>query len=205
MAVSSASSTNLMTDTARLRNFAIIAHIDHGKSTLADQFLLKTGAIAERDFRAQVLDDMDLERERGITIQMHPVTIYHEVDGVRYEMNLIDTPGHVDFNYEVSRSLAACEGVILLVDAFQGVQAQTVANAFLAMEHELAIVPVLNKIDLPVARPDEVISEMEQALGISPAEVLRCSAKTGIGVDEVLQAIVERIPAPSQASPPLGL
>jgi GTP-binding protein LepA len=139
---------------------------------------------------------MDLERERGITIQMHPVTVYHEHAGTRYELNLIDTPGHVDFNYEVSRSLAACEGVILLVDAFQGVQAQTVANAFLAMESELAIVPVLNKIDMPTARPDVVVAEMEQALGITPADVLKCSAKTGLGVDEVLQAIVERIPAP---------
>src|SRR5271165_5740730 len=163
-----------MTDTKRIRNFSIIAHIDHGKSTLADQFLLKTGAITARDFRNQVLDDMDLERERGITIQMHPVTVYYEYKGQRYEINLIDTPGHVDFNYEVSRSLAACEGVILLVDAFQGVQAQTVANAYLAMESDLTIVPVLNKIDLPIARPDEVIAEMESALGINPSEVLRC-------------------------------
>src|SRR5262249_50097987 len=151
-------------------------------STLADQFLLKTGAISKREFRAQVLDDMDLERERGITIQMHPVTIYHTLDGVRYELNLIDTPGHVDFNYEVSRSLAACEGAILLVDASQGVQAQTVANAFLAMEGDLTIIPVLNKVDLPIARPIEVMSEMEQALGINPTEVLNASGKTGIGV-----------------------
>src|SRR5438093_1264376 len=172
-----------MMQTSHIRNFCIIAHIDHGKSTLADRFLLKTGAISERDFRNQVLDDMDLERERGITIQMHPVSIYYDAPSplplspaagergrgegaVRYELNLIDTPGHVDFNYEVSRSLAACEGVILLVDAFQGVQAQTVANAFLAMEADLTIVPVLNKIDMEAARPDEVIAEMEQALGI---------------------------------------
>ena len=180
-----------------IRNFSIIAHIDHGKSTLADQFLLKTGSISARDFQAQILDAMDLERERGITIRMHPVTIYHEIDGKKYQLNLIDTPGHVDFSYEVSRSLAACEGVILLVDAFQGVQAQTVANAYLAMEHDLCIVPVLNKIDLPMARPDEVIAEMEQALGINPADVLRASGKAGLGIDDVLRAIVERIPTPA--------
>src|SRR5260370_1099871 len=169
--------------TQHIRNFAIIAHIDHGKSTLADQFLLKTGAISERDFRNQVLDDMDLERERGITIQMHPVTVYHTYNGQKYELNLIDTPGHVDFSYEVSRSLAACEGVILLVDAFQGVQAQTVANAYLAMEANLVIVPVLNKVDLAAARPDAVKAEMQTALGIEPAEVLHASGKTGQGVD----------------------
>src|SRR5437660_3084504 len=162
-----------MMQSSLIRNFSIIAHIDHGKSTLADQFLLKTGAITAREFRSQILDDMDLERERGITIQMHPVTVYYEHQGQRYELNLIDTPGHVDFNYEVSRSLAACEGAILLVDAFQGVQAQTVANAFLAMENDLAIVPVLNKIDMPISRPDEVTAEMELALGITPSGGLR--------------------------------
>lgn len=186
----------MSTNPQTIRNFSIIAHIDHGKSTLADQFLLKTGAISSRDFQAQHLDSMDLERERGITIRMHPVTIYHELNGTKYELNLIDTPGHVDFGYEVSRSLAACEGVILLVDAFQGVQAQTVANAFLAMESDLTIVPVLNKIDLPIARPEVVISEMEQALGILPADVLRASGKSGLGIEEVLQAIIERVPAP---------
>src|SRR5437773_482534 len=185
-----------MIDTRLIRNYAIIAHIDHGKSTLADRFLLKTGAITARDFRAQVLDDMDLERERGITIQMHPVTVYYEFQGERYELNLIDTPGHVDFNYEVSRSLAACEGVILLVDSTQGVQAQTVANAFLAMDANLTVVPVLNKIDMAISRPGECIAEMEQALGIVPAEVLRASAKTGLGVDEILAAIIARVPPP---------
>src|SRR5207302_10041102 len=190
-------SSAMSTKTSLIPNFSIIAHIDHGQSTLADQFLLKTGTISQRDFQNQLLDDMDLERERGITIQMHPVTIYHTLDGTRYELNLIDTPGHVDFHYEVSRSLAACEGAILLVDAFQGVQAQTVANAFLAMENELAIVPVLNKIDLNVARPTEVVAEMEQALGIAPADVLRASGKTGQGVDEVLQAIIARVPPPA--------
>ena len=184
------------TPTANIRNFCIIAHIDHGKSTLADQFLLKTGTISERDIKAQTLDSMDLERERGITIRMHPVTIYHEHNGTRYELNLIDTPGHVDFNYEVSRSLAACEGAILLVDAFQGVQAQTVANAFLAMDAGLKIIPTLNKIDLPHARPDFVIGEMEQALMINPDEVMRVSGKAGIGIEEMLAAIVERIPPP---------
>jgi GTP-binding protein LepA len=185
-----------MTDTKLIRNFSIIAHIDHGKSTLADQFLLKCGAMSERDFRAQTLDSMDLERERGITIRMHPVTLNYELDGQTYELNLIDTPGHVDFNYEVSRSLAACEGAVLLVDATQGVQAQTVANAYLAIEANLTIVPVLNKIDMAIARPDDVISEMHQALGVNEEEVLRASGKTGAGVDEVIRAIVGRVPPP---------
>src|SRR5262249_4766899 len=185
------------TPTAEIRNFCIIAHIDHGKSTLADQFLLKTGTVSERDIKAQTLDSMDLERERGITIRMHPVTIYHEHAGKRYELNLIDTPGHVDFNYEVSRSLAACEGAILLVDAFQGVQAQTVANAFLAMEGGLKIIPTLNNIALPHARPDFVVGEMEQALLIAPDEVMRVSAKAGIGIDELLAAVIDRVPPPT--------
>src|SRR5215472_16446627 len=185
-----------MPQTSQIRNFCIIAHIDHGKSTLADQFLLQTNTISAREYRAQTLDAMDLERERGITIRMHPVTIYYEYQGRKFELNLIDTPGHVDFSYEVSRSLAACEGAILLVDAFQGVQAQTVANAYLAMEDDLKIVPVLNKIDLPIARPDDVIAEMQSALGVEPADVLRASGKTGLGIDEVLQAIVERVPPP---------
>lgn len=186
-----------MTDTRLIRNFSIIAHIDHGKSTLADQFLLKTGAITQRDFRAQLLDGMDLERERGITIRMHPVTVYYTYKGERYELNLIDTPGHVDFTYEVSRSLAACEGAILLVDATQGVQAQTVANAYLAIENNLTIVPVLNKIDMAIARPDDVKSEMEQALGIRPEEVLGASGKTGEGVEDLIAALIERVPPPS--------
>src|SRR5204862_5484047 len=182
--------------TNHIRNFSIIAHIDHGKSTLADQFLLKTGTISKRDFQNQLLDSMDLERERGITIRMHPVTIYYEYKGQKYELNLIDTPGHVDFSYEVSRSLAACEGAILLVDAFQGVQAQTVANAFLAMDANLKLLPTLNKIDLPHARPEFVIGEMETAVMIDGADVLAVSGKTGQGVDGLMTAVIDRIPAP---------
>ena len=175
-----------MTPTTHIRNFSIIAHIDHGKSTLADQFLLKTGAITARDFRNQVLDDMDLERERGITIQMHPVTIYHELQrpDLRTEPDRHARPRR--FQLRSVAQPGRLRGVILLVDAFQGVQAQTVANAYLAMEGDLTIVPVLNKIDMPIARPDDVIAEMEPALGIEPADVLRASGKTGIGVDEVL-------------------
>ena len=191
-----------MPATSLIRNFCIVAHIDHGKSTLADQFLLQTGTITERDFRNQTLDSMDLERERGITIRMHPVTIFHTHKGQKYELNLIDTPGHVDFGYEVSRSLAACEGAILLVDAFQGVQAQTVANAYLAIDANLTIVPVLNKVDLPVARPDDVIAEMEHIIGVDPADVLRASGKTGAGVPDVLAAIIERVRRPPATPTP---
>ena len=178
------------------RALAIISHVDHGKSTLADRFLELCGAVDPRDMRAQFLDTMDLERERGITIKAKAVTIYHSVAGVRYQLNLIDTPGHVDFNYEVEKSLQACEGAVLLVDASQGVEAQTVANAYLAVEANLEILPVLNKIDLPHARPDEVAEEIEKSLGIDATEALAVSAKTGAGVPALLDAIVAKIPAP---------
>jgi GTP-binding protein LepA len=185
-----------MPDNRHIRNFCLIAHIDHGKSTLADRLIELTGTVQKREMQAQLLDDMALERERGITIKARAVSMHYKRGGEEFELNLIDTPGHVDFHYEVSRSLACCEGAILLVDAFQGVEAQTVANALAAMEHNLTIVPVLNKVDLKHARPDEVILEMEQVLGIKPDEVLRCSGKTGVGVDELLEAIVERVPPP---------
>jgi GTP-binding protein LepA len=184
-------------DCQHIRNFSIVAHIDHGKSTLADRLLEKTSTVAQRDMRDQMLDDMELERQRGITIKARAVRIRHKYREEWYELNLIDTPGHVDFHYEVSRSLACCEGAILLVDASQGVEAQTVANAYAAMEHDLAIVPVLNKIDMQSARKDEVIQEMHQSLGIDEETVLACSGKTGAGVEELLAAIIERVPAPS--------
>ncbi len=184
-------------DPKLIRNFSIVAHIDHGKSTLADQLLLQSGAITQREFREQLLDDMDLERERGITIKARAVAINYKLDGKTYELNLIDTPGHVDFHYEVSRSLAACEGAILLVDATQGVQAQTVANAYLAINGNLAIVPALNKIDMQAARPDESREELLTTLGIDPSEVLAISAKTGQGVPDVFRAIIERVPHPA--------
>ncbi len=183
-------------DAQHIRNFCIVAHIDHGKSTLADRLLERTGTVSKREMQEQLLDDMALERQRGITIKARAVAMRYELDGQQYELNLIDTPGHVDFHYEVSRSLACCEGALLLVDAFQGVEAQTVANAFAAIDAGLHIIPALNKIDLTHARPDEVILEMEQSLGVMPDEVLRCSGKSGIGVDDVLRAIIERIPPP---------
>jgi len=184
-------------DCKHIRNYSIVAHIDHGKSTLADRMLEKTGTLQLREMREQTLDDMDLERQRGITIKARAVAMKFRYKNEDYELNLIDTPGHVDFQYEVSRSLACCEGAVLLVDAFQGVEAQTVANAFAAMEHDLAIVPVLNKVDLKHARPDEVIAEMESVLAINPDDVLRCSGKSGEGVEQLLGAIVERVPPPT--------
>ncbi|MES9869233.1 MAG: translation elongation factor 4 [Sedimenticola sp.] len=194
-----------MTDLKHIRNFSIIAHIDHGKSTIADRFIQMCGGLSDREMEAQVLDSMDLERERGITIKAQSVTLdYQAKDGQTYQLNFIDTPGHVDFSYEVSRSLAACEGALLVVDAAQGVEAQSVANCYTAIEQGLEVLPVLNKIDLPAAEPDRVINEIEEIIGLEAKDAIRVSAKTGVGIPDLLEELVEKIPSPEgDANAPL--
>ena len=179
----------------QIRNFSIIAHIDHGKSTLSDRLLMRAGAITEREFKEQILDDMDLERERGITIKASAVTVFHDHNGEKFMLNFIDTPGHVDFHYEVQKALQACEGAMLVVDSTQGVQAQTVANAYAAIEVGLDIIPVINKIDLPSAGSVEVAEEIEQVLGFQAEDAILVSAKTGQGIDELIAKLCEQLPA----------
>ena len=182
-----------MTDPSHIRNFSIIAHIDHGKSTLADRFIQRCGGLSEREMAAQVLDSMDIERERGITIKAQSVTLnYTAQNGETYELNFIDTPGHVDFSYEVSRSLYACEGALLVVDAAQGVEAQSVANCYTAIEQGLEVVPVLNKMDLPQAEPERVKEEIENIIGLDASDAIPCSAKSGLGIDDLLEQLIEK-------------
>lgn len=197
-APSSSGSACFVTDISHIRNFSIIAHIDHGKSTLADRFIQVCGGLSERELKEQVLDSMDLERERGITIKAHSVTLHYKArNGETYQLNFIDTPGHVDFSYEVSRSLSACEGALLVVDAAQGVEAQSVATCYTAIEQDLEVLPVLNKIDLPQVEPERVIQEIEEIIGLDAQDACRVSAKSGLGIDDLLEQLVERIPPPT--------
>ena len=188
-----------------IRNFSIIAHIDHGKSTLADRFIEYTNTISERNIKDQVLDTMDLERERGITIKAQTIQLNYQLNNENYILNLIDTPGHVDFTYEVSRSLAACEGALLLIDATQGVQAQTISTVYQAMDQDLVIIPVINKIDSPLAETEKIINEVTDILGFTESEILKVSAKDGTGVDKLLEMIVEKIPSPNESNSEDGL